>query len=204
MLGVPAHRPAAHVSRRVRTPGAGARAVHAPVRPGHHRAAGVPVRHVPGQPPGRAARGHRVQPDAHVVPGLVRQPVQPVVRVHGAVAVPAARDVRAAPLEPRRLRDRVSVRQVRGPPGRGHGRPALRARPAPGRGDPAPERVPGVPQHAFQLRPGQAAGRQLQGDRGHTPEAAETVADRESSRDFFIDETKRNAYIVHPGTRSYL
>lgn len=175
LSGVPERRTAANVPRRVRVPGAAARALHAPLRPGHHRAAGVPVRPVPGQPPGRAARGHRVQPDADVVPGLVRQPVQPVVPDHVKLAVPAARDVRAPPAEPRRLRRHARVLQVRGPHGHGHGRPVLRARP-PGRGDRTPQRVHGVPQHPFPLRHGQAAGHQLQGDRRHTSQTAQTVA----------------------------
>lgn len=180
---------AVHVPDGVRSSRARAGVAHAPLRSGHHRAPGVPVRPVPGQQSGRTARGHRVQPDADLVPGLVRQPVQPGARDAAPLAVPETGHVRPAFLEPRRLRPGLSVFQVHRFRGHGHGTRVLR-RPSAGRRNPAPERVPGVPEHAFQLRSAQTDGDQLQGNRRHTPEADQTVARRKTCCTAVQNQTK--------------
>jgi len=166
--------------RGVRAPGLASFAASSSLRTGDHRAAGVPLRLVPGRAPGRAARGCRVQPDAHVVPALVRQPGQPVVRGRAAHAAPRPADVPAAPLERRGLRGHHGVRVVRGRRRYGHGTAPFREPPS-GRRDAAPERVLGVPEHALQFRRAQADSGQLQRDRRHSPETTPAFTERKNS-----------------------
>lgn len=177
MSEVSEHQPTAHVSHGFRTPGPAERHANTSLRSGHHRAVGLPVRPVPGQKPGRAARGHRVQPNVDLVPGLVRQPVQPVVHQHAELAVPQAGVVRPAALERGRLRCYLRVLSVRGRGG--HGRwPRVLRQPSAARREPVAQRVHGVLEHALQLRSAQTDGDQFQGNRRHTPETAQTVARR--------------------------
>lgn len=177
MSEIPERHSAAHVPHGVRPPGPATGNRHAALRSGHHRDSGVPVRLVLGQPTGRAARGHRVQPDAYLVPGLVQQPIEPRVRDHAELAVPEAGDVRPTFLERRRLRDHLRVLPVRGLGRHGDG-PKIFRRPQADRRGLAPQRVRGISQHACQLRHAQTAGSQFQGDRWNTPQTAQTIAHR--------------------------
>lgn len=110
-----------HVSRDIRPPRPTTCVTLGALRPRNHGIARLPMRFVLGQPSGFTTRSHNFQSDADLVPGFVRQSVEPVVHFDPEFAVPKTGDVLATVLELCQLCGHLHVLQIRGHCGHGDG-----------------------------------------------------------------------------------